>query len=162
MFGFFLSFEITFEMGGENPHLSCVKSWGWCVVMKYVFVYCSGHVRLIMFLTSFFPCRLKLEARKCIIWLVFAGGIWCCWAHPAPCPSDVSLVCECLWGGCSWWRILITRDAELGLAGISASLNSYIMVLAFFLLGLSNSGIRARMLHRLTGTQCQLGSTTCP
>lgn len=46
--------------------------------MKYVFVYCLGYVRLIMFLTSFFSCLLKPEASKYITWLMFVGGFWCC------------------------------------------------------------------------------------
>lgn len=73
---FFCLLRLLLRWRGEKTptYPSCVKSWGWYVVMKYVFVYCSGHVRLIMFLMSFFPCCLKLEARKCIMWLVFAAG----------------------------------------------------------------------------------------
>lgn len=45
--------------------------------MKYVFVYCLGYIRLIMFLTSFFLCLVKLETSKYIISLVFASAFWC-------------------------------------------------------------------------------------
>lgn len=90
----------------KTPHPSSVKSWDWYVVMKYVFVYCLGPVRLIMFLTSFFPCLLELEASKYIICLVFASGFWCCswdlavWMLPVGDAGQLRLETWCLQG---WW-----------------------------------------------------------
>lgn len=118
----------------KETYPSCVRSWGWYVVMKYVFVYCSSHVRLIMFLTSFFPCLLKLEASKCIIGLVLTSGFWCWRWHSTAWSWCVNICKVAAPGG----RCSVSGEGDLGLAGILAPSSPLGHGAGFLFLGLSN------------------------
>lgn len=161
MFRVFLSFEVTFEMGGggETPtYPSCVKSWGWYVVMKYVFVYCSGHVRLIMFLMSFLAVWSLRQGSALFGWCLLVG--FDAVEHTQQC---VPVVCP--------WCVNAFNVAAPGGRFSSVGMQSWVLqgnLLPWTLVSwcwlLSPGTVQFWHKHGCCPgleTQCQLGSTVC-